>query len=215
MQGWVADNNSNVTLYGDIVPSSGYRSEGRYGWSVDDYFANTTKNGQTNTFYNPTTQTFDFSYYMANHPDYNDVTAVNIFLGMNNAFDTSKISLLLQMAESVKAYNSNIIVTIMGAPQLAEDNSGAGRYLQNVHTMNKQFFDYNVAFFGTEVPSGVYFILPSANLDSIYDFETETVDSSIVNNKQVTLYTNNVHPSTAGYKKMGIGLSSFLRNIVS
>lgn len=215
MQGWVADNNQNVTLYGTIIPSSGYRGEGRYGWTIDDYFANTTKNGQTNPFFNPSSQTFDFSYYMANHPDYNDVTVVNIFLGMNNAFDASKIPLLLQMAESVKSYNSNIVVTVMGAPLLAENNSGAGRYMQNVHTFNKNFFDYNVVFFSTEKQTGIYFVLPSANLDSIYDFETEEVDSSIVNDKKVTLYTNNVHPAIAGYKKLGIAYSAFLRNLLT
>ena len=216
--GWfekmVAEQNPNVVFYGTINTQTGILSEGRSGWSVEDYFANTTKNGQTNAFFNPTTETFDFSYYMSQHPTFQDVNVVNILLGMNNAFDTTIIEKLNLMAASILDYNSNIKVIIMGAPQLAADNSGAGRFMQNVHTMNEKFFAYNSAFFAQTTGNGIYLLHAAANIDSVYDYETETVDSSIVNDKQVTLYTNNVHPSAAGYKKVGIALSAFLRNIL-
>lgn len=212
---WIADNNSNVTFYGTITSQAGTPCEGRYGWTVEDYFANTTKNGQTNPFYNPSSQTFDFSYYIAQNPTYSDVDVVNLLLGMNNAFDDTIINGLLTMADSIKSYNNSIKVTIMLAPQLASDNSGAGRYMQNVHVMNDKFFHFNVSFLGETIDSGIYLIHPCANIDSVYDYETETVDSSVVNNKQVTLYTNNVHPATAGYKKIGIAYNGWLRNILN
>ena len=91
IQKWFYDNNTgNVTLYG-TQGTAPYLHEGRSGWSVNDYFS-ASRSGVTNPFYNPTSQTFDFSYYMSNNPSFNDVNVVNILLGRNNGFSTSIIT---------------------------------------------------------------------------------------------------------------------------
>ena len=54
-----------LTLLGTLG-TGGNKNEGRPGWTVADYFSNKTYEGVVNPFYNPTSETFDFSYYMSN-----------------------------------------------------------------------------------------------------------------------------------------------------
>ena len=214
MQKWFYDNNSsNVTLYG-TKGTAPYLNEGRSGWSVVDYFS-ASKGGETNPFYNSSTQTFDFSYYMANAgSSFTDVDVVNVLLGRNDGFTSSLYPQIKKIADSIHAYNSNIIVTIMVANNVAVDNSGAGKYLQNSHRMNYKSFIYNrgiESYFEDDTNTVV--VYQNLNLDNVYDFATTEVDASSLNEKQVTVYVDNVHPDTPGYKSMGVAYNSRMHGL--
>ena len=215
MQNWFYDNNSGaVTLYGTIG-SAPYLQEGRSGWSADDYFTS-GKSGITNPFYNPSTQTFDFSYYITNNPSFSDVDVVNILLGRNNAWSTTVLEKIEDMVDSILDYNSNIIVTIMCASNVACNNTGMGKYLQNVYRdmINKQ--NYNIALSGYfDEYQNVLIVWQNLNLDNVYDFAMEEVDSSIVNSEKVKMYVDNVHPSQSGYKKFGIAYNGLMHNLLN
>lgn len=216
IQGWFKDNNPSgvVTLYG-TRGTAPYLNEGRSGWSVNDYFTN-GKGGVTNPFYNPSTQTFDFSYYIANNPSFADVDVVNILLGRNNSWNTNALPYIKDMVDSILAYDNTIIVTVMCGSNVASNNSGMGRYLQNVYEdfIKKQNFNKTIKDYFTGY-SNVRLVWQNTNLDNVYDFATEEVDCSIVNSEKVKLYTDNVHPSSSGYKKFGISYNGLMHNVLN
>lgn len=218
---WFKDHNSNaVTLYGTrttTIDGVTYSHEGRGGWTAGNYINNDSVGNVSNPFYNPTSQTFDFSYYMENAGSaFTDVDIVNILLGRNSGFPVSNMDNLDMIVASIKAYNSNIMVVLMCDNNLAADNSGAGAYMQNVHIANKQSHIYNKAFYEKYKDSeDVVMCFANLNIDNVYDYESEEVDSSITNPTKVKRYTDNVHPwNIPGLGKLGIALNGLLRNIL-
>lgn len=211
IQKWLYDNNPNVTLYGTRGESP-YLHEGRGGWTVANYMTVS----ENNPFYNPSTQTFDFSYYMTNHSDFNDVEVVNILLGRNNGFYDYIIPDLVKIVDSIHQYNSNIIVTVMAASNLASDNSAAGTALQNVHLQDSVAHNFNKKIYTAFLDrANTYVVYQNLNQDNIYDYDTKEVNASNVNTKKVVVYTDNAHPSTSGYQKFAIAYTSFLKNLFS
>jgi hypothetical protein len=202
-------NPDKVVLYG-TRGNADYLHEGRSGWTVNDYFAE-AKNGIVNPFYNDETKTFDFGYYMSNNADFRDVDIVNIFIGRNNGFNTSVISKLNEMIDSIRAYNSNVVITVMGAYNVAANNSGTGKYLQTAEAFNHTSHVYNKAFYST-YPNGNVVVIPAhCNLDNKYDYTTKTVPISCVDDRVIEVYTDNVHPDKRGYKKLAIGINAFFK----
>ncbi|MDT2982713.1 SGNH/GDSL hydrolase family protein [Enterococcus casseliflavus] len=108
---------SNLKLVG-IRGIGASKHEGRGGWTAKDYRSNKTDQTGTNPFYNPSTQDFDFAYYMENTNQ--DVPGlVFIQLGINDLFNYStdeqavtKVDEFINdvkfIAANIKAYNSNI-----------------------------------------------------------------------------------------------------------
>ena len=219
---WFKDHNGeNVTLYGTrttTLDGVTYQHEGRGGWTAGNYINNASVGNVSNPFYNPSTETFDFSYYMSNAgSSFTDVQIVNILLGRNSGFPVSNMDNLDTIVASIKSYNPNIIVVLMCDSNLAADNSGAGAYMQNVHTANKQSHIYNKAFYERYKDStDIVMCFANLNLDNVYDFETEEVDASITNPTKIRRYTDNVHPwNVPGLGKFGIALNGLLRNILT
>ena len=210
IQKWLYDNNSGkVTLYG-TQGTAPYLHEGRSGWRVNDYFS-ASKSGVTNPFYNPTSQTFDFGYYMTNNPSFNDVEIVNVLLGRNNSFSTSIMTRMQQIIDSIHNYNADIIITVMVGSNVAADNSGTGKYMQNNQEFNLACFRYNqvVAYTNANI------VYQNLNLDNVYDFATAQVDATYNNPTQMTVYTDNVHPSQYGYEAFGIAYNGYMHNLLN
>ncbi len=112
-QDGVEDENLSITCVGTRGPENG-KHEGRSGWKAETYCTKASFNNRDNAFYN--NSTFDFSYYMQNSgvevPDY-----VFINLGTNDSatdgYDAETfISYLNTMIDSIKNYNSSIIVCV-------------------------------------------------------------------------------------------------------
>lgn len=212
MQNYFKDINEDgtVILYG-TRGNGDYLHEGRSSWTVGDYFAE-SKNGLTNPFYNPTTGTFDFTYYINQYPEFADVDVVNIFLGRNNGFNVGILSNIDEMISSIKNYNSDIIVTLMGAYNVACDNSGTGRYLQTAEDFNYISHVYNNVFYEKYVTNENVKLIPAhCNLDNKYDYKTTEVAVSVVDDRTITVYTDNVHPDMSGYKKLGMGINAYFK----
>lgn len=209
MQNWFYDQNPGlVTLYG-TRGTAPYLHEGRYGWRVQDYFHDDKP--VANPFYNPTSQTFDFSYYMTNHPEFADVDVVNILLGRNNGFSTTIITQIQQIVTSIYSYNANIKIYVMVGSNVAANNTGAGRYMQSNEEMNLNCFNYNrvVSYENASI------IWQNCNLDDVYDFATEQVQATLTNPTLVTMYTDNVHPSQYGYQAFGVVFNGYMHNLLN
>lgn len=109
-----------LTLLGTLGDGSETnKNEGRSGWKASDYFTDKKYNGVTNPFYNPTSQTFDFAYYMTNQ-GYTTPDFVILQLGINdmyNSYSTAEIidstyEYIKGMIDSILAYSGNIKVLI-------------------------------------------------------------------------------------------------------
>lgn len=186
-------------------------SEGRSSWGVNHYFA-AEKGEVKNPFYNPETETFDFSFYMENHPEFKDVDVVNIFLGRNNGYNPDIMDKIDLMVASVKAFNPDITVTLMGAYNVAPDNTGTGRYLQSADDFNYSAHVYNKAFYERYEKSANVLLIPAhLNLDNKHDYTMVEEPVSAFDDRTVMRYNNNVHPDVRGYKKLGAAISAFFR----
>ncbi len=117
-----ATNNVTCTLLGTTGSGTNKR-EGRSGWSAADYCGLTTRGRDTaqNPFYNPSTQTFDFSYYMEQQ-GYSAPDFVFLQLGINDMFSVSMSGFetgytayktnMLNIINSIHAYNSSIKIVV-------------------------------------------------------------------------------------------------------
>ena len=206
---------NSATLYGTRT-SKGVNHEGRPGWGISHYCDSASYGGITNPFYNPSTQGFDFSYYMTNNPSFADVDVVNIFLGRNNGYGVSYIDRLFdEIIASIKSYNSNIIVTIMWAYNTATDNSGAGRYLQNTYRITYNGKVYNAAMLSETFSNGLYLVPENLNFDNYYDYAKEEVNATPYTTQKRVVFTDNVHPQESGYVSWAHTLFTYMQNILS
>lgn len=111
-----AEQGCTLTLLGTLGDGSATnRNEGRSGWKASDYLTNKTYGGVVNPFYNPSSQTFDFAYYMTNQ-GYSAPTFVILQLGINDLSASSAKediwSCIQTMIDSILDYNSSIKILI-------------------------------------------------------------------------------------------------------
>ncbi len=208
---------SGCTLYG-TRGTAPYLHEGRSGWTSANFLNDASKSGATNAFYNPTKGAFDFAWYMDQHPEFADVDVVNIFLGRNDGFNDGLRTRLETLMADIHAYNPEIIITVMGAYNVAADNSGAGKYLQNNVGFNISGKNYNRTFFADyadRADENVYPIPQALNLDSKYDYGRTEVPISDRHEETKTIYTDNVHPARTGYQHMADVYFAYMNHILA
>lgn len=177
--------------------------EGRSGWSINNYCTAQSVGGISNPFYNPTSQKFDFSYYMTNNSSISKPDIVCINLGTNNVGNyNSEITQLKQMVDSIHLYDANIIVLVsLIAPGAHQDGFGmlslgttADSFKRSALARDKVYisnYDDKVDKVGVSAPL--------VFLDTDYDFPTTSVSVSARNNTTVVIQNNNVHPAEPGY----------------
>lgn len=147
------------------------RHEGRSGWSAKNYVLNDAYRGviEDSPFYNPTTQSFDFSYYMGRN-GYDGVDFVFINLGTNDADDSANfISYYNTMIDGIRSYNPNVIIGIWVPAPFA--TFGGYSHVDN----DAQTFDMMeaiIAEFDTpENQANRIFVVPThMNLNTEYDY---------------------------------------------
>lgn len=192
------ENGHTITLLGTLGSATdpSNKNEGRAGWTTADYLANTTKNGYTNPFWNPSTEVFDFAYYMTQQ-SYSGVDFVVIQLGINDLYPTQPRNIhepnystiwsnIKTMIDSIHAYNSNIKI-IINLPTTPNSNPTAhltseAIYQNYVIKYNNYALDQILALNENKIRASYCHL--------ILDSETEIRD--------------NVHPTVAGYEKMGL-----------
>lgn len=153
-----------INLIGTYQTSDGYRHEGRAGWSTEDYLTKAEKGSLKNAFYNPTSQTFDFSYYMGQQgyeiPDF-----VVINLGANDNFSEQSVTNIERMVSSIRAYATTqgkeikiIVMTEYLSPKSATGHTQS--YLQGLRAKQFAYFEYLETAFAGREHEGVY-LLPN------------------------------------------------------
>ena len=188
-----AEQGHTITLLGTLGDESGTnRNEGRAGWSAQDYLTDRQYQGVTNPFYNPNTQTFDFSYYMTNQ-EYTTPDFVVLQLGINDLYnyDDTRIEptwdAMETIIDSILAYNNNIkiLLNLPTTPNSDQSMLGVPEFLYrnrviryNEYAMKNALSKYGISKVRC---SYCHLILNPA---------TEIRD--------------NVHPTAEGYAKMAL-----------
>lgn len=205
----------NITLYG-TQGTDPYKHEGRSAWSANDYLTLASKGGRTNPFFNASTSRFDFAHYMANNPGFADVQVVNVFLGRNDGYTATAASRIKTIVDSIKAFNSNIVVTVMMGYHTADTNGGAGAQFQNTWDYRNGTFVINGALrstFGGQESSRIYLVPQYVNLDTHWDYPHTMEQVSARNTDTVYRVTDNVHPNDFGLQKFADVWYSYMQYI--
>ncbi len=139
------ETDSELTLLG-TRGEAGNHHEGRSGWKAEDYATTASKSSVVNPFWN--TDSFDFSYYMAQQ-NYSHVDAVFIQLGINDLISKDLgeyngdviLGYIDTMVTSIKAYSqtTQIILDLVIPP-----NSDGSTFADKYHgTQAEWLYRYN------------------------------------------------------------------------
>jgi lysophospholipase L1-like esterase len=203
-----------LTLIGTRYPWGQYtgapKTEGRAGWSARDYVLSASVGGVTNAFYNPTSRTFDFSYYLSSTgqstPD-----IVSIFLGIN---DVAKGILPMRsiesfdiMISSIKNASSNIKIALVLTPPPCQSQDGFGKnngvgecYWQQ----KKGAFNFaKMLYEKYKDDSSIFFVPVMSSVDMFYNVASEEVAPNAYNTDiTIRRITDNVHCNKFGYAQV-------------
>ena len=223
----LSTNNINVTWLGTLGDAPQY-NEGRGGWRAYTYchYAETTNAdnegiASTNPFYNPTTHTFDFSYYMSQN-GYSGVDIVFINLGINDTGKTDGTSSNAQIIQdwntiinSIKEYDENIKIVIW-LPTLPCILDGVGssymRYINRIR-MHKIILEN---WKGTNWGNDNIYIIPSFLVtDPKNDYPTELVNRDQFDTEQIKVCTDQIHLNQNGMKKLGNIIAATIQYLAS
>lgn len=198
--------------------------EGRGGWSAKDYVTVSSKASYNNSFMNPLTNKFDFTYYMNNN-DFSSVDCVFINLGTNGMLtknlDNSiidNINAMGEMIESIREYSATIPIFIeLVTPPATQSGWTYVNRGGSVHEMMFNIFRNNelvIKFYDNQESQNIYLAPTIFNLDRKNDYGEKVVKLSKRNQKDITIQTNNVHPSSVGYYKMADVFWSLINAVV-
>lgn len=213
-----ADDTMNVTLLGSMYSGTETnRFEGRGGWSTADYMTNSTKGGYTNPFYNSSTQTFDFSYYMTEQ-GYTDVDYVFINLGTND-YETGEATLVSNiqaMVDSIHDFDADIKVCLWLPPNrgITDENL--------VSNLNHQFkyAEINRIYLDNfEDSEDLYLVPVNLNVNPYKDFAITNItisdDATDPYTVEYTDISHAVHPQTNGYYHIGDVIYTWIKYLAS
>ena len=219
---------TNITYTTEGTRNNG-RDEGRGGWSSTMYTSLAESDGVTNPFFNPSTEQFDFSYYMTytglSDPDYvfimlgtNDIKGTSTFSGIADGCNAT-LKAIQEIVASIKYYDADIKVCICTAPIGANQQYPFGtmyhdnRIKQPLHKYGIQFQTYEyLKVFGGRESEGIYVIPTGQALDNVNGFPTETVQASARIPVNVTVQSDPYHPTEYGYYQMADTEFAFIRN---
>lgn len=178
-----------LTLLGTLGSGTN-RNEGRSGWSAKDYLTDRKYQGVTNPFYNPSTETFDFEYYMQNQ-GYTAPDFVVLQLGINDLYNYGASAIeptwdaIKTMIDSIFSYNDSIhiLLNLPTAP-----NSDRSQHSVFLPLYQNRIIRYNeYASIQAGEVYGATKVRPTY-CHLILDPDTDIRD--------------NVHPTNAGFEKM-------------
>jgi lysophospholipase L1-like esterase len=226
-----SDDAMGLTLYG-TRGTAPYKHEGRSGWTFNYYFTVAEQEGTdvVNPFFNPTTETFDASYYFANSgvsvPDW-----FFINLGINDIFGYTSDSALETAITTVKGLCDDMIASLKTAapsmkiglcltipPNHSQDAFGKAysngqtrhRYKRN----NIIWVNRLIAEYDNRESEGIYLIPIHTNLDTVYNMGMETLPVNARNTTvtyQSPISNGGVHPVESGYWQIADVYTAFLK----
>jgi len=187
---YFGEKSKTITLIGTLGTGDN-KNEGRAGWSAADYFTDRTYNGVVNPFYNPTSETFDFDYYMTQQgfstPDY-----VLIQLGINDLYNYGSEAIeplwsnIKAMVDSIRAYDSGIKVLL---DLVTPPNTDQSKHTRNALSYRNRVIQYN-----------------DLAIDQVRSYADSAVRYSYVHlvlDPDADI-SDNVHPTATGYNKMAM-----------
>lgn len=215
------DEPMNITLLGTlgnggayVGPENGYH-EGHGAFSSKTFCTKSTHNTYANAFYNPTTETFDFSYYM-NNCGYSSVDDVFINLGVNDVAEMQDFDEIISywdiMINSIKTYNSNIKVFIglCGLPaqyKYSTTNNNCNRS----KARRLLFHERLISEYGNRESDGLIIVPLHLSIDTEHDFPTAQMARSYRDSTLVDYCTDNVHPSDIAYNKIADRIRTYIK----
>ena len=212
--------------------------EGRSGWRFSSYFnppnAGDIAAGIENPFYNPTTETFDASYYFTNtgieKPDW-----FFINLGINDVFGygndtyllngiTTILGLCDEMIESIQSasQNTKIGLCLTIPPNHSQDAFGKAYYCGQTRDRYKRnntiWVSKLIEKYSGKESEGIYLIPIYTNLDTIYNMGMEEIPVNARNASityQSPIGNGGVHPVESGYWQIADIYTAFLKEHAS
>ena len=206
----------NVELVGTRGQSPALH-EGRSGWKAENYVNSATVGGVANAFWNPSTLSFDFNYWVTNNsfavPDY-----VIINLGINDIFNEyTDVAMENKIQEMIADYNEMITsihsaypsikigIALTIPPNYSQDGFakpyGAGQTQERYKRNNIAWVNKLIETYDNREVENIYVIPINASLDTCYNMGLQEVQVNKRNPLTVTMPANNggVHPSVSGY----------------
>lgn len=199
----------NIELLGSRGTSPNLH-EGRAGWTTKHYCTATTFNKRTNGFLNPSTSKFDFSYYM-NNQGYTSVDYVFINMGTNDLANsnTETVGYFTEILNSIKAFNSNIVVFIGLCPPLSSRSDNYTLKNKRIELMKLLLNKFD------KREAERILINPLVlNFDSYNGFPTQNVTGPR-HNEDLKVVTDNTHPVNSEYYKMADTIYCSIKYAVS
>ena len=202
MLSYFAEKGKTLNLLGTLGDKNNplNKNEGRAGWSTKRYLEDGTYDNVVNPFYNPSTKTFDFLYYM-NKQGYNSPDYVVVQLGINDLYltiepDYNAIwNALKTIIDSIRNFD-NAIKIIINLPTTPNSN-------QNKHSVFEPLYRNRVITYNSIVIKNIQNLYSSNNVRVSYCHLILDPDTEI---------RDNVHPTDAGYEKMGMEVINQINN---
>ncbi len=173
-----------ISLIGSFQTADGYRHEGRAGWSTEDYLTKSEKGNLKNAFYNPASETFDFSYYMEQQ-GYDAPDFVVINLGANDNFSQTSVENIGRMVSSIRDYanarGKEIKIFVM--TEYLSPTSAMGHtqsYLQGLRAKQFAYYEYLYEAFADREQEEVYLLPNYVAINDTDDFRAASGSSQDV-----------------------------------
>lgn len=207
----LADNFTNDVVNINFVgtrSSSGIKHEARSGWGAGTLRYVAEANGATNSFFNPSTGTFDLDYYFAKNPDVvvPDMVLLNFGINDTNRYTTNGTT-ETQMdhyeffIKQFKAKNPNVIF-IVGLSH--SFNRWSNYWLEPQRDVIMKITKQTNEQFKERETERIFLNPQYVCLDMRLDFPHSEVPSNQFSDITTNVATNSVHPATSGYKNIAL-----------
>ena len=185
--------------------------EGRSGWTSKHYCTTSNFNSRDNAFWNPSTSKFDFSYYMTSQ-GYSKVDYVFIHLGTNCLANpnTETLSYFKEMVDSIKAFNSNIVVFVGLCPPLSSRSDNFGFKNKRIELMKLLLNEFD-----NKQDKRIIISPLVLNFDAYNGFPTQDISGNRHSNENLKVVTDNTHPMESEYFKMADTIYCAIKYAVS
>lgn len=195
------------------------KHEGRAGWRAWTYTHYASTDGTegegisaTNPFWNPSTNKFDFTFYM-NNQDYSSVDYVFIDLGTNDLArsthntETDMIDSWNEIIDSIKAYDSNIKVCTWLPPLRSQVQNPNRSNIDNaMNTLEILIKNYD-----NKENENIYLVPVYLNVNPKTDYGKKV---ETVNGVEITLTTDAVHPIALGYQHIAEVIYGYIKQFM-
>ena len=206
--------NKNVNFLGTRQTSGEIaRHDAFSGASVSNYFG-ATISSVVNPFYNPTSKTFDFAYYMSNNYPSTKIDYFVIALGINDITRSNTdapidlaMTRIQSIIDSVHSFDPTIKILVRTInPQANKNVRWENSYAENfmrvgrMKFMQEKWNESVIAVFDNK--TNIIVLHDGASLDTRYGLNTETLTPVKYMPEIIEKVTKDTHPNEIGSKQL-------------